>query len=242
MSTLRSVVLIHGAWANGSAWSGVIERLQREGYHVTAPQLPLSSLDDDVTRVRQILEAQTGPTLVVAHSFGGAVITQLSDDAPNVVGLVYESAFAPDERETMKGLIDGGPQPPGAAAIRPDSRGYLWLAPDGFQKFFATDVDPVQAQVISAVQQPIANSEFMGSEAFARPLWRSLPSWYLVTEDDQMITPATQQFFAKRMGATVASIAGSHASMVSHPDEVTAFILKAARTVAAGTDAAVAAP
>jgi pimeloyl-ACP methyl ester carboxylesterase len=238
MNTLPNIVLIHGAWANGSAWSAVIQRLQSEGYHVTAPQLPMSSLQEDVARVRQVLATQSGPTLLVGHSFGGAVITQLGDDAPNVVGLVYESAFAPDEGETMNALINGGPQPAGVAAIRPDARGFLWLDPDGFVEFFGPDVDPMQARVMSAVQQPIAASEFMGDEAFGTPSWRSLPVWYLVTENDQMLPPAAQHLFAQRMGASTTSVAGSHASMVSHSDEVTAFIIQAAQAASASATAA----
>jgi pimeloyl-ACP methyl ester carboxylesterase len=240
VNTLPNIVLIHGAWANGSAWGAVIQRLQADGYHVTAPQLPMSSLDEDVARVRQVLVAQSGPTLLVAHSFGGAVITQLGDDAPNVVGLVYESAFAPDQGETMNGLINGGPQPAGVAAIRPDAQGFLWLDPEGFATFFAPDVDPAQARVISAVQQPIAANEFMGDQAFGTPSWRSLPAWYLVTENDQMVPPAAQHLFAQRMGASVLSVAGSHASMVSHPDEVTEFIIHAAQTASASVRAAAA--
>jgi pimeloyl-ACP methyl ester carboxylesterase len=240
MNTLPNIVLIHGAWADGSAWGAVIQRLQADGYHVTAPQLPMSSLDEDVARVRQVLVAQSGPTLLVGHSFGGAVITQLGDDAPNVVGLVYESAFAPDQGETMNGLINGGPQPAGVEAIRPDARGFLWLDPDGFVRFFGPDVDPVQARVMSAVQQPIAAREFMGDQPLGTPSWRSLPTWYLVTENDQMLPPAAQQLFAQRMGATVASVAGSHASMVSHPDEVTAFIIEAAQAASASARAAAA--
>ena len=117
-----------------------------------------------------------------------------------------------------------------AAAIRPDARGFLWLDPDGFVSFFGPDVDPVQARVMSAVQQPIAASEFMGDQAFGTPSWKSLPSWYLVTENDQMLPPAAQHLFAQRMGATITSVAGSHASMVSQPDQVTASIVQAAQT------------
>ena len=120
MSKLPNIVLVHGAWADGSSWSGVIGRLQQAGYHVAAVQLGLTSLDEDVARTRALLAAQTGPTLLVAHSFGGAVITQLGTDAPNVIGLVYESAFAPDQGETLKGLLSQPPQPPGVAAIHPD--------------------------------------------------------------------------------------------------------------------------
>jgi hypothetical protein len=133
----------------------------------------------------------------------------------------------------MNSLINGGPQPPGVAAIRPDAQGFLWLDPDGFVTFFGPDVDPVQARVMSAVQQPIAASEFMGDAAFGTPSRRSLPSWYLVTENDQMLPPAAQHLFAQRMGANTTSVAGSHASMVSHSDEVTAFILQAAQAASA---------
>src|SRR5882762_503169 len=199
MSTLPNIVLIHGAWADGSAWSSVIQRLQAAGYHVTASQLPMSSLDDDVARVRQVLVAQSGPTLLVAHSFGGTVVTALGTDAPNVAGLVYESAFAPDEGETMKALIADGPPPAGAAAIRPDAQGSLWLDPDGLVKFFGPDVDSVQARVMAAVQQPIAASEFFSEEPLGAPAWKTLPTWFLVTETDQMVPPAAQHFFAQRM-------------------------------------------
>ena len=147
----------------------------------------MTSLANEVARVRQVLGARNGPTILVAHSFGGAVITQLGKGAPNVVGLVYESAFAPDKGETMKGLINGGPQPAGAAAFRPDQAGFLWLDQDGFVKFFAPDVDPVRARVMAAVQQPIAASEFLGEEPFGEPVWRLRPSWYLVTDNDQMV-------------------------------------------------------
>ena len=233
MTALPNIVLVHGAWADGSSWSGVIQRLQNAGYHTTAVQLPMSSLANDVARVRQVLAAQNGPTILVAHSFGGAVITELGKDAPNVVGLLYESAFAPDRGETMKGLINGGPQPAGAAAFRPDKAGYFWLDPDGFVKFFAPDVDPVRARVMAAVQQPISASEFLGEEPFGEPAWRSHPSWYLITENDQMVPPAAQRFMAQRMKATVSSVAGSHASMVSHPDVVANLIMKVAQAVRA---------
>ena len=228
---LPNIVLVHGAWADASSWSGVIQRLQADGYTVSAPQIALSSLDDDVARVREVLALQTGPTLLVAHSFGGAVITALGADAPNVVGLVYELAFAPDEGETMKALVSGNPQPPSAAAIRPDAQGNIWLDPAGFQQYFASDVDPVQAQVMAAVQKPIAGSEFLSETAFGAPAWKSFPTWYLISEDDQMIPAPAQQFFAQRMNATVKSLAGSHVLMVSHPDEVTAFIELAAEAV-----------
>ncbi len=221
-----NIVLVHGAWADGSSWSQVIARLQAAGHHVTAVQLPLTSLAGDVARVRMVLENQTGPTVLVAHSFGGVVITQLGTDAPNVVALVYESAFAPDQGETMKAIITGAPQPASAAAFRPDAQGFFWLDPEGFVQYFAPDVDPAQARVMAAVQQPIAGSEFLGEDIIGAPAWRSLPSWFLVTEEDQMISPDAQRFFAQRMDATISSVAGSHVSMVSHPDVVADLILR----------------
>jgi pimeloyl-ACP methyl ester carboxylesterase len=227
--TPQNIVLIHGAWADASSWSEVIRRLQTAGYNVTAVQLGLASLDDDVARTRGVLASQTGPTLLVAHSYGGAVITQLGADAPNVVGLVYESAFAPDEGETMKALISGDPQPAGAAAIRPDKQGYLWLDADGFVKFFAPDVNLAEARVMEAVQKPISAASLLGDEKFGPPAWKSFPTWFLITENDQMLPPAAQRLFAKRMNATVTSVAGSHVAMVSHPDEVASFIMKAAQ-------------
>ena len=231
----RNIVLVHGAWADGSSWSSVIMRLQQAGYTVTAVQLSLNTLDDDVARTRQVLAEQNGPTILVAHSYGGAVITQLGTDAPNVVGLVYVAAFAPDQGESMKSLISSGPQPASAAAIRPDKKGYLWLDPAGFVKYFAPDVDPIQAWVMASVQKPIAASLFLGEQPFGVPAWKGLPSWYLVTEDDQMIVPDAQRFFAARMKAQISSVASSHVPMVSHPDVVSDLIVKAAQSVSTET-------
>lgn len=230
---VRNIVLVHGAWADGSSWSSVIMRLQQAGYHTTAVQLNLDSLDNDVARTRQVLAQQNGPTILVAHSYGGAVITQLGTDAPNVVGLVYIAAFAPDKGESMQGLTNSGPAPAGFAAFRPDKNGYLWLDPAGFVKYFAPDVEPVQAWVMASTQRPIAASIF-GDQPFGTPAWKGLPSWYLVSENDQMIPPPAQQFFAQRMGAKTSSIASSHASMVSHPDVVADLVVKAAQSVPVG--------
>ena len=224
---VANIVLVHGAWADGSSWSKVIERLQKEGLTVTAVQLALTKLSDDIAQVRQVLHSQTGPTLLVAHSYGGAVITGLGKDTPNVVGLVYVSAFVPDEGETMKGLITGGPQPAGAAAFRPDAQGLLWLDPEGFVQYFAPDVNRTQAQVLAAVQKPIAASAFLNEEPFEEPAWKSLRSWYLLTEQDQMLPPEAQRFMAQRAGATLSSIKSSHVSMIAHPHVVAELILTA---------------
>ena len=232
MPKLPNIVLVHGAWADGSSWSTVIQRLQKAGYHASAVQLTLSSFAEDVARTRALLAAQTGPTLLVAHSFGGAIITQLGADAPNVIGLAYESAFAPDQGETMKAILSQPPQPAGAAAIYPDTRGYLWLETDGFVQFFAPDVPPLDARAMAAAQTPIAANVLFDETPFGLPAWKHFPTWYLVTTDDRMLPPDAQRFFATRMGATVTSLAGSHASMVSHPDAVANFIVKAAEAAA----------
>ena len=159
------------------------------------------------------------------------MISDLGRNAPNVVGLVYESAFAPDEGETLKGLVSGSPHPPGAVASRPDKDGYRWLDAAGFLKFVAPDVNPVEARAMEAVQKPVAVAAFLSEQKFGAPTWRAFPTWYLVTANDQMVPPDAQRFFAKRMNATVTSVAGSHVSMVSHPDIVASFIMKAAQSL-----------
>jgi pimeloyl-ACP methyl ester carboxylesterase len=231
---VKNIVLVHGAWADGSSWSGVIERLQKAGCHVTAVQLPLTSLNDDIAVTRNVLEAQDGPTLLVGHSYGGAVLSALGKDAPNVAGLVFESAFAPDEGESLKGLTSQGPPPPGSQAFRPDKNGLIWLDPDGYAKYFASDVSPVKARVMAATQKPIAANAFQSDQAMGAPSWRAFPTWYIMTEKDQMIPPAAQQLFAKRMGAQVTTLSASHVAMVSQPEAVANVILKAARSVGAG--------
>jgi pimeloyl-ACP methyl ester carboxylesterase len=229
MSSLPNIVLVHGAWADGSSWSGVIQRLQQADYYVTAVQISLDSLDNDVARTREVLAEQTGPTILAGHSYGGTVITQLGTNAPNVVGLVYVAAFGPDEGESMKALAAGGPPPASSEAIRPDKQGYLWLDPAGFLKYFAPDVEPTQARIMASVQKPIAASTLLGDTAIVKPSWKGLPSWYLVSTDDQMIPPDAQRFFAQRMGATTVSVASSHVPMVSHPDVVADLIIQAAQ-------------
>ena len=153
MNGRPNIVLVHGAWADGSCWSGVIERLQAEGFQVRAPQFPLSSLADDVARLRQVLEFQDGPTIVVGHSYGGQIMTALGSDAPNVVGLVYIAAFGLDEGESLGALLSQGPVTPALAHLFTDSRGFGWLSEDDFVNHFAGDVDPTRARVLYAVQQ-----------------------------------------------------------------------------------------
>jgi pimeloyl-ACP methyl ester carboxylesterase len=233
MNTRPNIVLIHGAWAEGSCWSGVIERLQADGHHVTAPQFPLTSQADDVARLRQVLDLQDGPTIVAGHSYGGQVITALGADAPNVTGLVYIAAFGLDQGESLGALLSQGPVTPALAHLFTDKQGFGWLSEDDFVNHFADDVDPVKAKALYAVQQPIAMSIF--EEAMGVPAWKTLPSWYLVATDDQALPPDAERLFATRMGATTVEIPSSHVAMVSHPSEVAELIETAAKAVTAAS-------
>src|SRR5438067_726913 len=215
MTTLPNIVLVHGAWADGSSWSAVIERLQADGYTVTAPQFPLTTLADNVARLRQVLARQTGPTIVVGHSYGGQIVTALGTDAPNVVGLVYISAFGLDQGESIGALLAQGPPTPALAHLSIDQQGFAWLPEDDFVHHFAADVDPVNAL-----------GDVMGV-----PAWKALPSWFLVADGDQTIPPDAERLFAKRMGATTVEIATNHVAMVSHPDDVLQLIETAAQAV-----------
>jgi pimeloyl-ACP methyl ester carboxylesterase len=226
-----NIVLVHGAWADGSSWSGVIERLQAAGYHVTAPQFPMSSLAADVGRLRQVLDFQDGPVIVAGHSYGGQIITALGTDAPNVAGLVYIAAFGIDQGESLGALLAAGPPTPALEHLFTDKLGFGWLAHDDFVHHFAGDVDPVRANVMYAVQQGLAGSAF--TDVMGVPAWKSLPSWYLVATQDEAIPPDAERMFASRMGATTIEVPSSHVAMVSHPDEVTQLITAAADSCAA---------
>jgi len=229
MSDRPNIILVHGAWADGSCWGFVIERLQAEGFQVRAPQFPLNSLADDVARLRQVLEFQDGPTVVVGHSYGGQIMTALGSDAPNVVGLVYIAAFGLDEGESLGALLSQGPVTPALAHLFTDERGFGWLSEDDFVNHFAADVDPARARVMYAVQQALASSVF--TDVMGVPAWKSLPSWYLVGENDEAIPPATERQFAARMGAPPVEIPPSHVPMFSRPEEVADLIEKAAQAV-----------
>ena len=231
MTTLPSIVLVHGAWADGSSWSSVIERLQADGYRVTAPQFPLTSLAADVARLRQVLDSQECPTVVAGHSYGGQIITALGTDAPNVAGLVYIAAFGLDEGESLGALLSQGPVTPALAHLFTDKQGFGWLSEDDFVHHFAADVDPVKAKVMYAVQQALAGSAF--TDVMGVPAWKSQPTWYLVASDDEAIPPDAERLFASRMGATTIEVPSSHVAMVSHPDEVARLIESAAQAVPA---------
>jgi pimeloyl-ACP methyl ester carboxylesterase len=227
METATNVVFVHGAWADASSWSKVIPILQDKGFNVTAAQIPLTSLDDDIEVTRNVLAAQTGPTVLVGHSYGGVVISGAANGAENVNALVYIAAFGLDEGESIESLAKQGPAPAGAAQVRPDEHGFLWIDRNGFPEAFAGDVDPVEARVMAVSQRPLSIKSFVAKSG--PPAWKQLPSWYLVSTNDQMIPPPAEEFMAERMGATVQSVPASHASMVSHPDKVAEIVALAAK-------------
>ncbi len=233
MNARPNIVLVHGAWADGSSWSGVIERLQAEGYHVTAPQFPLTALADDVARLRQVLAFQDGPTVVAGHSYGGQIMTALGPGAAHVAGLVYIAAFGLDQGESLGALLSQGPPTPALAHLVTDARGFAWLSEDDFVSHFAADVAPAQARVMYAVQQALATAAF--GDVMGVPAWKTLPSWYLVAADDQAIPPDAERMFASRMGATTVEIPSSHVAMVSHPGDVAQLIKTAAEAASATT-------
>ena len=220
----KNVVLVHGAWADGSSWAEVIPRLQAAGLNVTAVQNPLSSLEDSVAATRRALALQDGPTVIVAHSWGGTVISEVGTD-PKVSALVYVAARAPDANEDFVAL--SGKFPTGAvrAGIQ-TSDGYTLLSKDAFLKFFANGVEPKKAEVLYAVQGSTAVSLFAGRTTAAA--WRTKPSYYAVSKLDQTINPDLERFLAKRMKATTIELNAGHLSLVSHPKQVTDLILRAA--------------
>jgi pimeloyl-ACP methyl ester carboxylesterase len=223
MESKANIVLVHGAWADGSSWSKVIPLLQEKGFNVTAAQIPLTSLVDDIAVTRNLLASQKGPTVLVGHSYAGVVISGAANEASNVEALVYIAAFGLDEGESIDALSKQGPAPAGAAAVRPpDNQGFLWIDRDGFAKAFAADVDSVEARVMAAVQKPLSITSFTAKSG--SPAWKRLPSWYMVATEDQMIPPQAEEFMAKRMGATIRSVPSSHAVMLSHAKEAKLLI------------------
>lgn len=220
----RNVVLVHGAWADGSSWGEVIPLLQAAGLHVTAVQNPLSSLEDSVAATRRALALQDGPTVIVAHSWGGTVISEVGTD-PKVSALVYVAARAPDAGEDFVALSAKFPTGPVRAGIQTND-GYTLLSEDAFLNYFANGVGHRQAEELYAVQGSTAASIFAGRTTEAA--WRSKPSWYAVSKLDYTINPDLERFLAKRMNATTVELDAGHLSLVSHPREVADLILQAA--------------
>jgi pimeloyl-ACP methyl ester carboxylesterase len=231
MSDLPNIVLVHGAWADGSSWDAVIKGLQAKGYKVTAPQFPETSTEADVARLRQVLVRQDGPTVVAGHSYGGQIMTALGIDAPNVVALVYVAAFGIDEGESLGALLGGGPPTPALANLDVDAQGFGWLPEADFVGHFAADLDPAQARILHAVQQPISMSTF--EYTMGVPAWRDLPSWFVVAKNDEAIPPDAERQFAARMGATTIEVESGHLVMVTHSAAVIDLIEQAAGTLTA---------
>src|ERR1700716_1756532 len=220
----RNVVLIHGAWADGSSWAEVIPRLQAAGLKVTAVQNPLTSLADSVAATQRALALQDGPTVLVAHSWGGTVISEVGID-PKVTALVYVAARAPDAGEDFVALSAKFPTMPVRAGVQ-EHDGFTRLSEEAFFKYFANGLAHEKAEVLYAVQEPTAASLFGGRTTASA--WRSKPSWYAVSKLDQTISPDLERFLAERMKATTVELDAGHLSLVSHPQEITELILAAA--------------
>jgi pimeloyl-ACP methyl ester carboxylesterase len=220
----RNVVLVHGAWADGSSWAEVIPRLQAAGLKVTAVQNPLTSLADSVAATRRALALQDGPTVLVAHSWGGTVSSEVGTD-PRVTALVYVAARAPDADEDFVALSGKFPTGPVRAGIQQHD-GFTNLSEESFLRYFANGVEQPKAEVLYAVQEPTAASLFDGRTTAAA--WHSKPSWYAVSKLDQTINPDLERFLAKRMNATTVELEAGHLSLVSHPKEIADLILAAA--------------
>lgn len=231
-----AVLLVHGAFADGSSWSKVAAQLQRDGYQVTTAAVPLRGLTYDAAYIRSVLDGLPGKTILVGHSYGGAVITNAATGSPKAAGLVYVAAFSPDQGEPV-GALDakfGGPATkigvPHEFPLPGGGSGQeLTIAPDKFHDNFAQDLPESETTVLAAAQRPIAVASFM--EPSGVPAWKSLPSWALVAKDDHMIPADGQREMAKRMNATTVEEAGSHAVALSQPKAVTALIEKAAVSV-----------
>lgn len=224
-----SAVLVHGAWADGSSWSKVIEGLKAHGITSVAAPLPLSSLQDDVAALNRTLERIEGPVVLVGHAYAGAVIG--STRADNVKALVYVAALAPDEGETVGDVFYRGEAHPQAPTLSPDRHGQIWLPEEAFAAAFAQHASAQELTVLGAIQRPISVSCI--GEAVGRPLWRDRPSWFLTAEQDRMISPDTQRFMAQRMNARVHSHAVDHTPMITAPDVVTNVIVEAIQAVSA---------
>jgi pimeloyl-ACP methyl ester carboxylesterase len=225
MNKVRNVVLVHGLYADGSSWAKVIPLLQAKGLHVTAVQNPTTSFPDDVDAVRRVLALQDGPTVLVAHSYGGMVISEAGTD-PKVSALVYIAARAPDAGEDYGALVKKFPAAPAGAGLTWEADGFGALSESAFLKDFAGDLPAEEARVYYAVQQRIGKAVTQAKTTVAA--WRQKPSWYAVSKDDRTIDPGLERYMARRMGATTIELPASHVSLLSHPREVAGLILRAA--------------
>lgn len=229
MAALPTIILVHGFWGGAAHWAKAIVELDRLGHKgIRAVELPLTSLAGDAARTRQIAAQVDGPVLLVGHSYGGAVITE-AGTAPNVAGLVYIAAFAPDAGESPGALTQQHP-PVGAPNLAPDSDGYLWVKPDKFHESFCQDLGVDEALVMAVTQKAPLASTF--GDPISDPAWRVKPSWYQISGADRMIDPANQTMMSGRLGARkIITLDAGHASLASHPVEVAALIDEAARSL-----------
>jgi len=223
-----TVILVHGAWADGSSWSKVISRLQEKGVEAVAVQNPLTSLNDDVAAVDRAIAAAKGPVVLVGHSWAGAVITQAGGD-PKVKALVYVAAFAPDAGMSVNDLGKGAPPTPGLKEVVADPSGFLTITKKGIMEDFAQDLPKTESAVLAATQGPTAAKAFDDKLTIAA--WHEKPSWYVVSKQDRMIDPNGERAMAKAMKAHTTEVDASHVSMLSRPDAITAIIMEAIQSV-----------
>ena len=224
-----TVVLVHGAFADGTGWQHVIPLLERDGYNVIAAQIPLTSFSSDVETTKRVVDAQQGPVVLVGHSYGGAVITEAAASSPRVKALVYIAAFAPEAGEAIGAFGEKYPAPLGAA-LKPDAAGFLYVDRAKFRDVFARDVPETVARVMAAAQKPIIGNVFGATVTHAS--WKTIPSFYLVSQQDRALNPDLERFYAKRMGAKTVEVNSSHVSFVSQPAAVTKLIEQAATATA----------
>jgi pimeloyl-ACP methyl ester carboxylesterase len=230
MPPVKNIVLVHGAWANGSSWSKVIPILQAKGLHVVAVHNPLTSIAEDVASTLRIINAQDGSVMLVGHSYGGAVITEAGTH-PKVAGLVYVAAFAPDEGETLGGLAQGFPLPPLFNELQPIEDGYLLLTPKGVTEDFAQDLSADEKQIMIATQA--ATQGAVLSTPITTAAWHTKPSWFVIASNDRAIAPEQEISTAKRMNAKTLTVASSHVAMLAQPQAVADFIIEAAASAGA---------
>jgi pimeloyl-ACP methyl ester carboxylesterase len=230
MQSVRNVVLVHGAWADGSSWWKVIPLLQAQGLHVACAQNPLSSIADDVASTNRVIDSQDGPVLLVGHSYGGAVITVAGDD-PKVSGLVYVAAFAPEEGETLAGMGEPYGATPGLAELRTIADGYLVLTARGVSENFAQDLSAGEKNTMAATQAPTQGAIL--ATKITKAAWHTKPSWFVIADNDRMIAPEQERATAKRMKSKTISLATSHVAMLAKPKEVADFIIEAAASLGA---------
>jgi pimeloyl-ACP methyl ester carboxylesterase len=222
---IHNIVLVHGAWADGSSWSKVVPLLEKKGFHVVCVQNPLTSFADDVAATKRIVDAQDGPVLLVGHSYGGAVITEAGNDS-KVAGLVYVAAFAPDKGESSGSLGKPYGATPGVTELRPLADGFLILTPKGVSEDFAPDLPIGERDILLATQTPTQGAA-LGTE-ISTAAWRTKPSWFVIASNDRMISPDQERVTAKRMDAKTLTLPTSHVPMLSRPKEVADFIIQAA--------------